>query len=36
MNKRVIAKEIGDSAFRIHTTLGPGLAGIHLSNRLGV
>src|SRR5207248_432823 len=36
MTERAIAKEIVDAAFRMQTPLGPGLTGIHLSNRLGV
>jgi hypothetical protein len=36
MTENAIAKEIVDAAFRIHTTLGPGFAGIRLSRRTGL
>jgi len=36
MTDQAIAKEIVDAAFRIDTTLGPGLLESVLSNRLGV
>ncbi len=36
MTENAIAKEIVDAAFRVHTTLGPRLAGIGLSNGVGV